>query len=126
MLSRGDRGQSTVEFALVLPLVALLLLGLLQAGLFLRDQLVVAAAAREGAREAAVTPDRAQIERAARRAAGGLDISIDVDRGTDRGDPVRVAVAAKPTAVPLVGAIVSGQNIRSEAVMRVERSRETG
>lgn len=126
MLSRGDRGQSTVEFALVLPLVALLLLGLLQAGLFLRDHLVVAAAAREGAREAAVTPDRTQIERAARRAAGGLDISIDVDRGSDRGDPVRVAVAAKPTAVPLVGAIVSGQNIRSEAVMRVERSRETG
>ncbi len=124
MLKRGDRGQSTVEFALVLPLIALLLLGFLQAGIFLRDHLLVASAAREGAREAAVTADRFRIEAAARRAAGGLDISLDMDRGADRGEPVKVVVKARPTAVPLVGAIVSRQSLRSEAVMRVERSRD--
>ena len=124
MLKRADRGQSTVEFALVLPLVALLLLGFLQAGIFLRDHLLVASAAREGAREAAVTPDRFRIERAAQRSAGGLDIKVSVDRAVERGDPVKVVVEARPTAIPLVGAIVSRQNLRSEAVMRVERSRD--
>ncbi len=124
MLRRVERGQSTVEFALVLPLVALLLLGFLQAGIFLRDHLLVASAAREGAREAAVTPVRSRIEMAAKRAAGGLNITVDVDRGADRGDPVRVVVGARPTAIPLVGAIVSRQSLRSEAVMRVERSRD--
>ena len=119
---RGDRGQSTVEFALVLPLVALLLLGLLQAGLFLRDLLVVEAVAREAAREAAVSSDRSRIERAAHRAAGGLDISLDIDRGDDRGEPVTVVVTARPTSIPLVGAVVSGQTLRSRAVMRVERA----
>lgn len=124
MLQRGDRGQSTVEFALVLPLVAILLLGFLQAGIFLRDHLLVQSAAREGAREAAVTADRSRIERAAMRSAGGLDVTVNVDRGADRGDPVSVVVTARPTAIPLVGAIVSGQSLRSEAVMRVERSRD--
>ncbi len=47
MAGRGDRGQSTVEFAMILPLVALVLLLLVQAGLVVRDQLLVSHAARE-------------------------------------------------------------------------------
>ncbi len=121
MLISEDRGQSTVEFALILPLVALLLLGLLQAGLFLRDLLVVESVAREAAREAAVSSDRSRIERAANRAAGGLDISLQIDRGDDRGEPVTVMVTARPTSIPLVGAMVSSQTLRSQAVMRVEK-----
>lgn len=117
-----DRGQSTVEFALVLPLVLLLLLGLLQAGLMLRDQLLVVSAAREAAREASVSNDRIRIERAAQRAAPGLDPQIDVTRGDRRGDPVRVIVTAHPTAIPLVGRIVEGRTLRASAVMRMERA----
>ena len=50
----GDEGQAAVELALVLPLVALLLLALVQVGLVVRDQILVIHAAREAAREAAV------------------------------------------------------------------------
>lgn len=116
------RGQSTVEFALVLPFIFLLLLALLQAGLMLRDQLVVAGAAREGAREAAVSPERERIEAAVRRAAPDLDLTVKLNRGPGRGDLARVEVVARPTALPLVGAIASGRNLSSTAVMRVEQA----
>jgi hypothetical protein len=114
-------GQSTVEFALVLPFVFLLLLGLLQAGLMLRDQLVVAGAAREAAREAAVSAELQRIEAAARRAAPDLDLTVRVNRGARRGDPARVEVIARPTTLPLVGSIASGRKLTSTAVMRVEQ-----
>ena len=53
---RGDGGQASVELALVLPLVVLLLLAVVQLGLLVRDQILVVHAAREAAREAAVDP----------------------------------------------------------------------
>lgn len=119
-----EEGQSTVEFVLILPLVMLLLLGLIQAGVLLRDQLLVAGAAREGAREAAVSSDVMKIRRAAERAFPGRELMIEVNRGPDRGDAARVTVTGRPTTLPLVGAAVDGRKLTSTAVMRVERSRE--
>lgn len=109
---------------LILPLVMLLLLGLIQAGVLLRDQLLVTGAAREGAREAAVSSDVLKIRRAAERAFPGRDLKIDVDRGPNRGDAARVTVVGRPTTLPLVGAALDGREVASTAVMRVERSRE--
>ena len=71
-MRRRDSGQATVELALVLPLVALLLVALVQAAVVARDQLLVTHAAREAVRAAAVDPDPAAATRAARRA-GPLD-----------------------------------------------------
>jgi Flp pilus assembly protein TadG len=121
-----DSGQSTVEFALVLPFVMLLLLGLLQAGLLLRDQLVVVGAAREGAREAAVSADLRRIQAVAQRAAPQLDLAVQVTRGAKRGDTAIVDVRARPTALPLVGGIVSGRKLSANAVMRVEKAGRAG
>lgn len=118
-----ERGQSTVEFALILPLILLLLLSLLQVGTMFRDQLLVSGAAREAAREAAVTADVARIEAAARRSAPGLDLSIRLSRGPMRGDVARVVVSAHPIALPLVGRIVSGRSVSGAASMRIETSR---
>ncbi len=42
--------REVVEFALVLPLVLVVVLGLVQVGLVVRDRLLVEAAARAGAR----------------------------------------------------------------------------
>lgn len=118
---RKDRGQSTVEFALVLPLVLILLLGLLQVGLLLRDQLLVSSAAREAAREAAVSADSGRIEAAAVRSAPNLELTVTVSGGDRRGDAIKVLVAAPPTQLPLVGAFVSGRTLRASATMRLER-----
>lgn len=118
----GERGQAAVEFVLVLPLVLLVLLALLQGALVVRDLILVTGAAREAAREGAVSPDRTRIEAAARRYAPGLELSVDVDRGRHRGDPVVVVVSAPPVALPLVGALVTGRTVRGSATMRVERA----
>jgi Flp pilus assembly protein TadG len=117
-----ERGQSSVELALVMPLVALLLLALLQVGVMVRDQLMVLGAAREGVREAIVNSDPGQIETAARAAAPGLDLTLRIQRGTERGDPARVDVSAKPVQLPLVGSMVSRVTLKGGATMRLERS----
>ena len=63
-----ERGQATVEFALVLPLILFGLMAILQVGLVVRDQVAVVHAAREAARAASV--DRDPAARDARRPAG--------------------------------------------------------
>ena len=52
-----QRGQATVELALALPLVCLLLLAVLQVAVVARDRLAVEHAARAAARAAAVSAD---------------------------------------------------------------------
>jgi hypothetical protein len=101
--------------------VLVLLLGLLQVGIVVQDQILVAAAAREGAREAAVTPDEDLIVASARRAAPGLDLKVDISRGERRGDPAQVAITTHPRGLPLVGRIASVTQLKSSATMRVER-----
>lgn len=119
----NDRGQASVELALLLPLIVLLLLVVLQVGLLARDVVLVTHASREAARAAAIDADPA----AARRAAAGSS-GLQADRLTvttrGRGAPgSRVAVTVEyraPTSVPVVGALVDDRTLASTATMRVE------
>lgn len=52
----GDRGQSTVEFALLLPVVIVLVLMVVQVGVVVYSQIAVTHAAREIARVLVVDP----------------------------------------------------------------------
>lgn len=56
MTGQSTRGQSSVEFALILPLVLVLVLALAQVGLIVQAQISVTHAAREGVRALAVDP----------------------------------------------------------------------
>jgi Flp pilus assembly protein TadG len=51
---KGEEGAAAVEFAIVAPLLLLLVFGLIEFGLWLSQYEVMASAAREGARVAAV------------------------------------------------------------------------
>jgi len=120
-----DRGSATVEFALVLPLVLVVVLGLVQVGLVVRDRLMVEAAARAGARAAAVQDDPVAIDDAARQAAPGLDparVSVEVARTGSRGDPVTVHVTYEdPFQVPFVAWLLgSGVSLTADAAARQE------
>ena len=53
---RDESGANAVEFALVLPILIVLIFGILFGGLLLNQQLSVTQAAREGARFAATLP----------------------------------------------------------------------
>ena len=111
----GDSGQATVELALCIPIIALLLLLLVQVALLGRAVLLVGHAAREGARVAAVDPDPASVGVAV-RATPGLDARrLRWVRGVrEPGHPVRVTVRYRfPTGVPLVGSLLPDLTIRA-------------
>jgi Flp pilus assembly protein TadG len=122
--AREDGGQASVELALVLPLVMILLLAVAQLGLLVRDQILVVHAAREAAREAAVDP-AADAPRRAAVASSSLNDSRLTITTTGRGavgSRVRVEVAYRTSsAVPLLGAAVGNLTLRASATMRVER-----
>ncbi|MDI6825395.1 MAG: pilus assembly protein [Bacillota bacterium] len=98
---RSERGQALVELAVVLPVLFLILLGITEFGLAMNDQIVVAAAAREGARYAAISWEdegwgcysgvRDKVSRTLD--AGGLSTAVPYDVVLeDLGDYVRVTV----------------------------------
>jgi hypothetical protein len=123
----GERGQAAVELALVLPLLALLALLLLQVALVVRDQVLVAHAAREAAREAAVDADPAR-PRAAALAGARLDpdrLEVEVrpvgSPSRQPGGRIEAIVRYRsPTDVPLVGALVGDVRLAARVAMRVE------
>ena len=57
---RSERGASAVEFALIVPLLVLLVLGIAEFGHAFQVQGTLSAAAREGARAMALRNDQAQ------------------------------------------------------------------
>jgi Flp pilus assembly protein TadG len=120
---RGERGQATVELALLLPLVVVLLLAILQIALLGRDLVLVTHASREAARAAAVDPDPAAAARAAADA-GGLDRERLTVTVTGRGSPgarLRATVTYRArTDVPLIGGLLGDRTLRSATTMRVE------
>ena len=70
-------------------------LALVQVGLLVKDQLVVVAAARAGARQGAVSTDDEQVRQSATQAAASLDaarLEITVERQGGAGTPVVVTV----------------------------------
>lgn len=107
----------------MLPVVAILLLAVVQVALVARDQVAVVHAAREGARAAAVDPDPAAPRRAA-LAGGALDEARAKISTSGRGAPgSRVTVEVRyrsPTQVPLVGGLVGDVELVAATTMRVE------
>lgn len=120
---RDERGQAATELALVLPLVALLALFLVQAGLVVRDQVLVTNAAREGARAAAVEADPSAVRLVAERSTSLAVDRIVVEVG-ERGAPgelVTVQVRYRsPTDLPLIGPLLSDPVLTAESTMRIE------
>jgi Flp pilus assembly pilin Flp len=109
-----ERGQATVEFAVVLPLVALLILFVLQVVIIGRAQLVLQSAVREAARACAVNPGcNAPVIVSAH-----TDMAVDVEMST--GVDVRVWASAQvPIIVPGLRSS-SGLNVTASATMRTE------
>ena len=115
-----ERGQATVEFAFVLPLLVLALLAVIQVGLVVRDQLAVVHAAREAARAASVDPDPAHAVRAAHRTLPRADVDVG-DRPKVGGEISVTVHYTSVTNLPLVGVLFPDPDLHATSVMRVER-----
>ncbi len=113
---RRQRGQATVEVAFLLPILALLLLGLIQIGLVVRAKVLTVHAAREAARAAAVDDDPAAAAATSGLAAGRYTVTVELS-----GERVVATVSyVDPTNVPLIGALLPDVTLTSRAVMRHE------
>ena len=133
-LKRNQKGQSLVEFALILPVLLLLVFGIIQFGIIFNGQISVTSAAREGARVAVVLGEAEARNRVENALAGALLVDFDpTDPGNvifttedpKSGNELAVTVKASvPILVPLLPGLVGGTdfNLESTSVMRMEIS----
>jgi len=111
-----------VEFALMLPLVLVVLLGVVEVAVVARSEIQLIHAAREGAREAAASPDTARSAAAVRAALGdqGRRARVSIRRPARVGEKATVRVALSHTiAAPLFGGFTL--ELHAQSTMRVER-----
>lgn len=118
-----EKGAAAIEFALVLPLLVLLIFGIVEFARAYNVYLSVTHAAREGARLAAVDKfDVAEVEKRAYplKISDGLRISDPVyPEGNLRGKPVEVTVSYLfQLNIPLWGNLAV--NISSKGISRIE------
>ena len=123
---RGDGGQTFVEFAIVLPILVLLVFGITQFGLAFRNYLAITDAARVGARAAAVkrttTPctfARTAIENTVSSGQWAqISSRITCVAGPNVGDQVSITINY-PYSIGLPGVSASG-NLTARAKERME------
>ena len=116
-----------VEFALVVPILCVVLFGILQFGAIYNDYVTLTDATRVGARKAAVSRREADpagtAETAARNSAEGLDpAKVDFTvtaTAWERGESVTVT-GIFPYKVNLLGFVVASGNLTSKTTERVE------
>lgn len=120
----SERGQATVELALCLPLVALLLGLVVEVGFIVGDQARLWQAAREAARVSAVDASPARVEAAA-RAVGFDRLTVEIDPEESfrvSGRRTTVTLRYEPASrVPLLGRLVPRRSLRADATMRIEQ-----
>jgi Flp pilus assembly protein TadG len=128
-LARRDRGQSLVEFALILPLLFIIVFGIIDFGMGFHSWITVTNSAREGARLGAVHASEDEIIAKVNDTANNLNpdnLDITVTNADPEGDhvgePVTVEVNYEYDLItPLAGILhVPTFNISSTAEMRLE------
>lgn len=115
----NDNGQATVELALALPLVCLMLLGMVQIAVISRGQLAVQLAAHEAARAAAVSADPSTAADTAAHHAVSLRPLI-VQVVTDDNTITVTVSYVDHTDVSMVGALLSDVTLQASATMAFE------
>ncbi|WP_087873936.1 TadE/TadG family type IV pilus assembly protein [Arthrobacter globiformis] len=98
MRKKNENGAAAVEFALILPVLLLILIGIIEFSLAFNAQLSLNQAAREGARYMAIHDDTVEAATAAGNAAGRLDPSTVTTRFAFSGGATECAEDKQVTA----------------------------
>jgi Flp pilus assembly protein TadG len=114
------------EFAIVLPLLLLLVLGIMQLAVVFNNYMTLTEAVRAGSRQATVGRSMADPVGAAvsktRTAASGLDqaqLTVSVSSTWEQGSNVTVS-ASYPYSISLLGLVVHSGTLTSDTTERVE------
>lgn len=115
----SDRGQATVEFALTIPVLLLVLLGAVQVFVLLVDRLHLVHVTRDATRAASVSGEPfAAVGRVVERSWPDRDVS---HRVSDDGTLVSVTIELiNPTDVPLIGRFLPDVRLTESLTMLVE------
>ncbi len=123
---QGERAQALVEYALVLPILLLLLLGIMEFGILVFNYNTIANAAREGARYGIVHwrdgLDVDGITEAVLALTAGLDqTALDIDSFIDDG-AVRVQVdyEARLVSGPIIRVFAGDDSVPLSAVATMQ------
>ncbi len=131
--TRNEDGQAMVEFALVAPLLFLILFAIVQFGLTFMHSVTLTDAVRVGARKAAVSRSAADPVSATQAAV--LGAANDLDK-TTLGQPGRITVttgasgwvqggsvtvtATYPYSIDILGIVVASGDLHSATTERLE------
>ncbi|MCB0879178.1 MAG: pilus assembly protein [Thermoleophilia bacterium] len=120
-------GISAVEFAMILPILVLLLFAVIEFGMAFWQYQQVSAAASEGARRASVSRtygDRDQrVIDAVKESSPSLDadqLDVAIDSTWNSGDPVTVTVSY-PEEITILGVTFFSDDLTIKRTMRVEQ-----
>lgn len=119
----NNRGQSIVEFALVLPVLVLILCGMMEFGRVFNEALVVTAAAREGARAAAIGANDSAIASTVRSfvapSSDKVPVVVITRQNQASGTRITVQVTNQVEIItPLISNLLSGSfPVQGSAVM---------
>jgi Flp pilus assembly protein TadG len=127
---RNDSGQAMVEFALVAPILFLILFAIIQFGITFMNSVALTDAVRIGARKAAVSRATANpaaaTQAAVLGAANDLDkstlsgrITVDTPAGWTQGGSVTVT-ATYPYSINILGIVVASGDLHSATTERLE------
>jgi Flp pilus assembly protein TadG len=125
---RNQQGQSMTEFALVLPILAMLLFGVIQFGIVFNNYITLTDAVRAGARKGAVARHLSNppgaVETTVRDAATDLKqsdliVNVSPDPGWTANAEVTVN-ATYPYQISLLGLVVKSGRLSSTTKERVE------
>ena len=124
--THNERGQTMVEFTLVLPVLLVVLFGIIQFGITFNNYVALTDAVRAGARTAAVsrlsTTPVADTTSRVKTASGDLNpakVNVTVTSTWTHGDDVVVS-ATYPYSISLLGLVVASGNLTSKTTERVE------
>ena len=135
---KSEKGAAAVEFAIVLPVLVLLLIGIMEFSVLLYNQAVITNASREGAREGIVFSDPNPISDAEIQAvvnnycaghmitfgaATGVTTSVSRAGSGSAGDPMTVLVNYHYDFLVIpnfLSSLAGGINLAGQTVMRME------
>ena len=123
---RDEQGQTMAEFAIVLPILIVLLFGIVQFGILFNNYVTLTDAARAGARAAAVSRQSGDpsgtATAAVRSSANDLNqakLGVSVSSSWAPGSQVTVQ-ATYPYAISLLGWVVSSGSLTTKTTEAVE------